>query len=62
MGRGRFGPRRHQAGRTPPLRGPPEQLALMREMVAGAKAKAPKAKPRTWRGAALAEELPVARI
>ncbi|MFE2925661.1 primosomal protein N' [Streptomyces goshikiensis] len=42
--------------------GPPEQLALMREMVAGAKAKAPKAKPRTWRGAALAEELPVARI
>ncbi|MFJ9339344.1 primosomal protein N' [Streptomyces sp. NPDC101733] len=31
-------------------------------MVAEAKAKAPKAKPRTWRGAALAEELPVARV
>lgn len=42
--------------------GPPEQLALMREMVAEAKAKAPKAKPRTWRGAAVAEELPVARV
>ncbi|MEU3469562.1 primosomal protein N' [Streptomyces sp. NPDC006687] len=42
--------------------GPPEQLALIREMVAEAKAKAPKAKPRTWRGAALAEELPVARV
>ncbi|WP_330329435.1 primosomal protein N' [Streptomyces sp. NBC_00536] len=42
--------------------GAPEQLALMREMVAEAKAKAPKAKPRTWRGASLARELPVARI
>ncbi|MER5931471.1 primosomal protein N' [Streptomyces sp. NPDC002054] len=42
--------------------GPPEQLALMRDMVAEAKAKAPKAKPRTWRGAALAKDLPVARI
>ncbi|CAL9388213.1 putative primosomal protein N' [Streptomyces sp. enrichment culture] len=42
--------------------GPPEQLALIREMVAEAKAKAPKAKPRTWRGAALAEDLPVARV
>ncbi|MFJ3924415.1 primosomal protein N' [Streptomyces sp. NPDC090022] len=42
--------------------GPPEQLALIREMVAEAKAKAPRAKPRTWRGAALAKELPVARI
>lgn len=42
--------------------GPPEQLALIRDMVAEAKAKAPKAKPRTWRGAALAAELPVARI
>ncbi|MFF5449330.1 primosomal protein N' [Streptomyces sp. NPDC012888] len=42
--------------------GPPEQLALIREMVAEAKAKAPKAKPRTWRGAALAKELPVARV
>ncbi|WP_443334582.1 primosomal protein N' [Streptomyces sp. ZAF1911] len=34
----------------------------MREMVAEAKAKAPKAKPRTWRGASVAEELPVARV
>ncbi|MFJ4780200.1 primosomal protein N' [Streptomyces sp. NPDC088762] len=42
--------------------GPPQQLALIREMVAEAKAKAPKAKPRTWRGAAVAEELPVARV
>lgn len=42
--------------------GPPEQLALIRDIVAEAKAKAPKAKPRTWRGAALAEELPVARV
>ncbi|WP_404961090.1 primosomal protein N' [Streptomyces sp. 147326] len=42
--------------------GPPEQLALIREVVAEAKAKAPKAKPRTWRGAALAEELPIARV
>ncbi|MGG8407059.1 primosome assembly protein PriA, partial [Streptomyces sp. 12297] len=41
--------------------GPPEQLALIRETVRQAKA-APKAKPRTWRGAALAEHLPVARI
>ncbi|WP_435298300.1 primosomal protein N' [Streptomyces sp. Tue6028] len=39
---------------------PPEQLALIREAVR--KAKAPKAKPRTWRGAALAKELPVARV
>ena len=39
---------------------PPEQLALIRESVR--KAKAPKAKPRTWRGAALAKELPVARV
>ncbi|MEV0504272.1 hypothetical protein AB0I84_42685, partial [Streptomyces spectabilis] len=38
----------------------PEQLALIRESVR--KAKAPKAKPRTWRGAALAEHLPVARV
>ncbi|QES51075.1 primosome assembly protein PriA [Streptomyces venezuelae] len=42
--------------------GPPEQLALIRGLVAEAKAKAPKAKPRTWRGAALAKDLPVARI
>ncbi|MEU9108087.1 primosomal protein N' [Streptomyces xanthophaeus] len=41
---------------------PPEQLALIREMVAEAKAKAPKAKPRTWRGAALAAELPIAKV
>lgn len=39
---------------------PPEQLALMREAVR--KAKEPRAKPRTWRGAALAKELPVARV
>ncbi|WP_172384537.1 primosomal protein N' [Streptomyces sp. MNP-20] len=38
----------------------PEQLALIRESVR--KAKAPKAKPRTWRGAALAAERPVARV
>ncbi|MFB7244807.1 primosome assembly protein PriA [Streptomyces populi] len=39
---------------------PPEQLALIREAVR--QAKEPKAKPRTWRGAALARELPVARV
>ncbi|MDQ0814506.1 primosomal protein N' (replication factor Y) [Streptomyces sp. B3I7] len=39
---------------------PPEQLALIRESVR--KAKVPRAKPRTWRGAALAKELPVARV
>ncbi|MFE5733266.1 primosomal protein N' [Streptomyces sp. NPDC056528] len=38
----------------------PEQLALIRETVR--KAKVPKARPRTWRGAALAKELPVARV
>ncbi|MGJ5829524.1 primosomal protein N' [Streptomyces ossamyceticus] len=38
----------------------PEQLALIREAVK--KARAPRAKPRTWRGAALAKELPVARV
>ncbi|MFI6877772.1 primosomal protein N' [Streptomyces sp. NPDC050400] len=43
-----------------PAGGEPEQLALIRESVR--RAKAPKAKPRTWRGAALAEELPVARV
>ncbi|MFB7591775.1 primosomal protein N' [Streptomyces sp. NPDC056169] len=40
--------------------GGPEQLALIRETVR--KANVPKAKPRTWRGAALAKELPVARV
>ncbi|MET9496149.1 primosomal protein N' [Streptomyces sp. NPDC006552] len=40
--------------------GEPEQLAFIRESVR--RAKAPKAKPRTWRGAALAKELPVARV
>ncbi|MFD7611201.1 primosomal protein N' [Streptomyces sp. NPDC059828] len=40
--------------------GPPEQLALIRDTVR--KAKAPRAKPRTWRGAALAGVLPVARV
>ncbi|MBX9396047.1 primosomal protein N' [Streptomyces sp. TRM72054] len=39
---------------------PPEQLAFIRESVR--KAKEPRAKPRTWRGAALAKELPVARV
>ncbi|MCZ2526126.1 primosomal protein N' [Streptomyces sp. HB2AG] len=38
-----------------------EQLALIRETVRRASA-APRAKPRTWRGAPLAEELPVARV
>ncbi|QPP09870.1 primosomal protein N' [Streptomyces bathyalis] len=38
----------------------PEQLALLRETVR--KRKSPKAKPRTWRGAQLAGELPVARV
>ncbi|MEU5978060.1 primosomal protein N' [Streptomyces sp. NPDC047315] len=47
--------------RTPEPEGRgPEQLALIRETVR--RAKVPKAKPRTWRGAALAEELPVARV
>ncbi|MCP9999863.1 primosomal protein N' [Streptomyces sudanensis] len=40
--------------------GGPEQLALVRESVR--RAKAPRARPRTWRGAALAGELPVARV
>ncbi len=39
---------------------PPEQLALIRESVR--KAATPRAKPRTWRGAALAKERPVARV
>ncbi|MFG3348967.1 primosomal protein N' [Streptomyces sp. NPDC048018] len=38
----------------------PEQLALIRETVR--RARVPRAKPRTWRGAALAKELPVARV
>ncbi|MEU5164658.1 primosomal protein N' [Streptomyces sp. NPDC020875] len=38
----------------------PEQLALIRETVR--RADVPRAKPRTWRGAALADELPVARV
>ncbi|NED14285.1 primosome assembly protein PriA, partial [Streptomyces sp. SID9124] len=40
--------------------GAPEQLALIRETVR--RADVPRAKPRTWRGAALAKELPVARV
>ncbi|MYQ77236.1 MULTISPECIES: primosomal protein N' [unclassified Streptomyces] len=40
--------------------GAPEQLALIREAVR--RADVPRAKPRTWRGAALAKELPVARV
>ncbi|MYZ39737.1 primosome assembly protein PriA, partial [Streptomyces sp. SID4917] len=43
-----------------PAGGGPEQLAFIRESVR--KAKVPRAKPRTWRGAALAGELPVARV
>ncbi|EHN74163.1 primosome assembly protein PriA, partial [Streptomyces coelicoflavus ZG0656] len=39
---------------------PPEQLALIRETVR--RTQTPRAKPRTWRGAALAKELPVARV
>ncbi|MER6111467.1 primosomal protein N' [Streptomyces hirsutus] len=39
---------------------PPEQLALIRETVR--RADTPRAKPRTWRGAALAGHLPVARV
>jgi primosomal protein N' (replication factor Y) (superfamily II helicase) len=38
----------------------PEQLALIRETVRTVKV--PRAKPRTWRGATLAKELPVARV
>ncbi|RSS32697.1 primosome assembly protein PriA, partial [Streptomyces sp. WAC05858] len=37
-----------------------EQLALIRETVR--KAKGERARPRTWRGAKLAGELPVARV
>ncbi|MFJ5101163.1 primosomal protein N' [Streptomyces sp. NPDC088554] len=49
------------AGAGAPVRGGgPEQLALIRESVR--QAKVPRAKPRTWRGAALAAELPVARV
>ncbi|WP_189827860.1 primosomal protein N' [Streptomyces finlayi] len=44
-----------------PVEGPPEQLALMREFLRHEK-QVPKAKPRTWRGAPLAKELPVARV
>ncbi|MFF8651518.1 primosomal protein N' [Streptomyces griseoluteus] len=39
---------------------PPEQLALIRESVRAADV--PRAKPRTWRGAALAKDRPVARV
>ncbi|EGX61294.1 primosome assembly protein PriA [Streptomyces zinciresistens K42] len=39
---------------------PPEQLALIRESVR--QAKTPRARPRTWRGAPLAKDLPVARV
>ncbi|MYS17525.1 primosome assembly protein PriA, partial [Streptomyces sp. SID4982] len=38
----------------------PEQLALIRESVR--EADVPRAKPRTWRGAALAKDRPVARV
>ncbi|WP_443060623.1 primosomal protein N' [Streptomyces sp. NBC_00448] len=46
-----------EAGRST---GGGEQLALIRETVR--KSQQPRAKPRTWRGAALAEGLPVARV
>jgi primosomal protein N' (replication factor Y) (superfamily II helicase) len=39
----------------------PEQLALLRETVRKRKQQ-PRARPRTWRGAKLADELPVARV
>ncbi|MET7285915.1 primosomal protein N' [Streptomyces sp. NPDC005573] len=39
---------------------PSEQLAFIRETVRAADV--PRAKPRTWRGSALAKELPVARV
>ncbi|WP_274709424.1 primosomal protein N' [Streptomyces tubbatahanensis] len=39
-----------------------EQLALIRETVREHKARPPRAKPRTWRGAELATRLPVARV
>ena len=42
--------------------GQPEQLALIRETVREHKARRPRAKPRTWRGAELAARLPVARV
>nr|WP_202540390.1 primosomal protein N' [Streptomyces sp. SID4937] len=48
------------AGAPEPGAGAPEQLALIRETVR--QAKVPRAKPRTWRGAPLAKELPVARV
>ncbi|WP_434588001.1 primosomal protein N' [Streptomyces sp. A5-4] len=49
-----------QPEEAPAVAGAPEQLALIRETVR--RAKVPRAKPRTWRGAALAKELPVARV
>ncbi|THA27367.1 primosomal protein N' [Streptomyces sp. RKND-216] len=39
---------------------PPEQLALLRDTVR--RSREPRARPRTWRGAALAPERPVARV
>ncbi|MBB1258264.1 primosomal protein N' [Streptomyces alkaliterrae] len=42
--------------------GEPEQLALIREVVRRGKQRQPRARPRTWRGAALAERDPVARV
>jgi primosomal protein N' (replication factor Y) len=54
------GEKGEQAGRPGEQAPGGEQLALIRETVR--KAKEPRAKPRTWRGAALAEGLPVARV
>ncbi|WP_424214735.1 primosomal protein N' [Streptomyces sp. BI20] len=45
-----------------PAAGGPEQLALLRELVAEGKADAPKARPRTWRGVPAAAVNPVARV
>lgn len=49
-----------EQGEQAEVRQPPEQLALIRETVR--ERKAPKAKPRTWRGADMAARLPVARV
>ncbi|MEV6316820.1 primosomal protein N' [Streptomyces sp. NPDC051776] len=56
------GPPGEDPARTSPAEEPQggEQLALIRETVR--KAKVPRAKPRTWRGAPLAEHDPVARV
>ncbi|MBB1247064.1 primosome assembly protein PriA, partial [Streptomyces durbertensis] len=42
--------------------GEPEQLALIRDVVRRGRQQQPRARPRTWRGAALAARDPVARV